>query len=59
MVYAGFEAGRIRELLYKICRRKIVYQGIETGKKYCQFCIVYAEIGASKKDCLCKGLMII
>ena len=32
MVYAGFEAGRMRELKYKSCRAKIVYPGIEAGK---------------------------
>ena len=35
MVYAGFEAGRMRELKYKSYRGKIVYLEIETGKKYC------------------------
>ena len=35
MVYAGFEAGRMRELKYKSWRGKIVYPGIEASKKYC------------------------
>ena len=35
MVYAGFEAWRMRELKYKSYRGKIVYLGIEAGKKYC------------------------
>ena len=35
MVYAEFEARRMRELKYKICRAKIVYLGIEANKKYC------------------------
>ena len=35
MVYAGFEAGSMQELKYKICWTKIVYQEIEAGKKYC------------------------
>ena len=34
IVYAGFEAGRMRELKYESCRAKIVYPGIEAGKKY-------------------------
>ena len=33
MVYAEFEAGRMRELKYKICSAKIVYLGIEADKK--------------------------
>ena len=33
--YAGFEVERMRELKYKSCRAKIVYPGIEAGKKYC------------------------
>ena len=33
-VYAGFEAGKMRELKYKSCRTKIIYPRIETGKKY-------------------------
>ena len=32
MVYAGFEAGRMRELKYKSCRANIVYPVIEAGK---------------------------
>ena len=32
MVFAGFEAGRMRELKFKSCRTKIVYSGIESGK---------------------------
>ena len=32
MAYAGFEAGRMRELKYKSCRTKIVYPGIKAGK---------------------------
>ena len=43
MVYAGFEAGRMRELKYKSCWAKIIYAGIEAGKK----------------NCLCKGLRIV
>ena len=43
MVYAGFEAGRMRELKYKSWREKIVYPGIEASKKYI----------------LCKGLRIV
>ena len=43
MVYAGFEAGRRRELKLKCCRENIVCLGIEAGKK----------------DCLCKGLRIV
>ena len=35
MVYAGFEAGRMRELKHKSYRGKIVYLGTEEGKKYC------------------------
>ena len=34
MVYAGFEAGRMRELKHKRCRGKIVYLGTEGGKRY-------------------------
>ena len=33
MIYAEFEAGRMRELKYKICRAKVVYLGIEADKK--------------------------
>ena len=35
MVYAGFEAGGMRELKHESCRGKIVYIGIEAGKRYC------------------------
>ena len=35
MVYAEFEAGRMRELQHKSCRGKVVYPGTERGKKYC------------------------
>ena len=35
MIYAGFEAGRMRELKHKSYRGKIVYLGTEEGKKYC------------------------
>ena len=31
MVYAGLEAGRMRELKHKSCRAKIVYPGIKAG----------------------------
>ena len=34
IVYAGFEAGGMRELKYNSCRAKIIYPGIEAGKKY-------------------------
>ena len=34
MVYAGFEGGRMRDVKYKSCRAKMVYLGIEAGKKY-------------------------
>ena len=37
-------------------RAKIVYLGIEAGKKYY---IVYAGMEAGKKDCLYKGLRIV
>ena len=33
MVYAGFEAGRMRRLKHKSCRKKIDYLGTEGGKK--------------------------
>ena len=33
-IYAGFEAGGMRELNYKSCKAKIIYLGIEEGKKY-------------------------
>ena len=32
MVYAGFEAGRMRGWKYKSCRAKIFYPRIEAGK---------------------------
>ena len=54
MVYARFEAGRMRKLKYKSCRAKIVYPGTEASKK-----IVYAEIEAITKDCLRKCLRIV
>ena len=37
VVDAGFEAGRMRELKHKSCMGKIVYLGIEAGKKDCLF----------------------
>ena len=35
MVYAAFEAGKMQELKYKRFSIKIVYPGIEAGKKSC------------------------
>ena len=44
----------MRKLKLKSCRGKIVDLGIEAGKK-----LVYAGIEDGKKDCLCKGLGVV
>ena len=43
IAYAGFKAGRKRELRYRKLQSKNIFPGIEGGKKYC----------------LCRGLKIV
>ena len=53
MIYTEFEAGRMQGLKYKSWRAKIFFQRCKLVRN-----IVYTGIEASKKDCLCKGLIV-